>query len=641
MPTRNFFRDTLIGEANGLTIYELSDVQGSPTADVELRINNTAFVSTTAFARSGENITGTSFPVSVNVPVVDGALEVRFRIERADGALGDVLDSSDWSNVITTSGVSTQTLSLSTTWGAGDFLRITFQIRRSGGHGNVTADISTQDADSHVDAEFAAASDPDLDVSVTLVNSPQTISSSVEVGNDVNAELVNSAQTLISEAAVNNDVAVELVNSPQTIEASVGAEVANNVNVELVNSPQSIQSEVDVTTAISGEMVNSPQSVFSEMGVEQRVNVTLVNSSQTIQGEVGVAPSLQVNLTNSPQTISGEASVDISAQVELVNSPQTIQASIGAEVPNSVNVELVNTPQSLQAQAGVNVGVDASLVNAPQSIQANIGAEVANNVNVSLTNSPQVLSGEVEVEVGVNAELTNSPQSISGEAGVEIHVSGGLTNTPQSIQVTMDSGQGRSISAELQNSPQTINAEAGVETTVNGSLENSPQKIKAKIIAFVVQPAPQPEPAKPVFKTFTGMAKPRPSGLGGVSVGGVTRASVGGRIKADNTCGGITDLERQAIRGGDGELLTEEQKVLTTTDAADVYRRKGCGVGRPGATNLNRAQYSGVGVASQHSKNNANNRYGSITNLEKEAIQGGDGELLTDEEKILTTGENS
>ena len=151
--SNRFFRDILI-DSNDLTVYELSENQGSPVSTVELRSNSGDFVSTTGFAEIGENISGTSFPVSVNIPVIDGNLEVRFRIERVDAPLGNVLDSSAWSGLITTSGIYTETLSFSTAWSTGDYLRVTFQIRRAGGHGNVAADISVQDADSFVDVEF-------------------------------------------------------------------------------------------------------------------------------------------------------------------------------------------------------------------------------------------------------------------------------------------------------------------------------------------------------------------------------------------------------------------------------------------------------------------------------------------------------
>ena len=48
MPSRRFFRDVLI-DSNDLTVYELSENQGSPVSTVELRSNSGDFVSTTGF----------------------------------------------------------------------------------------------------------------------------------------------------------------------------------------------------------------------------------------------------------------------------------------------------------------------------------------------------------------------------------------------------------------------------------------------------------------------------------------------------------------------------------------------------------------------------------------------------------------
>ena len=161
MTTRLFFRNSQTepgtGTVNGAEVYDLNEVQGSPTASVNMRINDTAFVATTGFTKVVDGtIDGTSFPTSVNVPTIVGTLEYRWRVQRVSSG-GTVQASSDYSPVVTTAGVHTATLTLDTAWQAGDRLRVMFELRRTGGHGNVEADISTQDANSFVDATFAAA----------------------------------------------------------------------------------------------------------------------------------------------------------------------------------------------------------------------------------------------------------------------------------------------------------------------------------------------------------------------------------------------------------------------------------------------------------------------------------------------------
>ena len=62
---------------------------------------------------------------------------------------------------------------------------------------------------------------------------------------------------------------------------------------------------------------------------------------------------------------------------------------------------------------------------------------------------------------------------------------------------------------------------------------------------------------------------------------------------------------------------------------------------KPKPTKADDARSESVGRPAREKVRLARNRFGDITDLERRALRSGDGDLLTDEEKILTTGENS
>ena len=134
-------------------VYDLTPDQGSPTDTIEFSLNDDAFTPVGAWiAQSGG---GDSFPLSVNVDALDGDVELRFWLQRLDAG-GAVQDESGYSQTFSSTGVQTDTIAFATLWDDGDRLRLVLDIRRSGGHGSVEADVSTQDPDSWVEYEPAS-----------------------------------------------------------------------------------------------------------------------------------------------------------------------------------------------------------------------------------------------------------------------------------------------------------------------------------------------------------------------------------------------------------------------------------------------------------------------------------------------------
>ena len=151
--TRYYLQNTQTNAGTGGTIYDLTATIGS-AGSVNNSTNQTAFTLTQAWQQTfGTTVTGTSFDISVNIASITGTAESRFRIARVDSP-NNVQAASSYSTTYNTTGTKTFTLTLSTTWSAGDRLRLEQEVRRAGGHGNVSFEISTGNSNSYVDADI-------------------------------------------------------------------------------------------------------------------------------------------------------------------------------------------------------------------------------------------------------------------------------------------------------------------------------------------------------------------------------------------------------------------------------------------------------------------------------------------------------
>ena len=152
--TRHYLRNTQTNPGTGGTVYDLLEAQGS-IAELIFNRNGTSYAEIGRFQITlGTQVAGTSFPVSVDIDNIDVDLDVRWRVQRINSS--DVVqDSSGYSSVYGTSGIKTDTLTLTTTWAAGDRLALSIEGIRTGGHGNKPLDLSINDADSYVDPDVS------------------------------------------------------------------------------------------------------------------------------------------------------------------------------------------------------------------------------------------------------------------------------------------------------------------------------------------------------------------------------------------------------------------------------------------------------------------------------------------------------
>lgn len=148
-----FLRNTQTNLGTGGSGYDLLTVQGTPTTLGTGNLNSTDYTEM-LFWQVTVNATPitTTFPTSINVNSISGTLGYRWRIQRVDSS-NNVLASSAYSNIFSTTGINTATLTLSQTWQTGDRFRLSFEIARTGGHGNVSLNLNINDANSFVDID--------------------------------------------------------------------------------------------------------------------------------------------------------------------------------------------------------------------------------------------------------------------------------------------------------------------------------------------------------------------------------------------------------------------------------------------------------------------------------------------------------
>ena len=155
MATTYYLRDTnndTTCDATGPK--DLSKTQGSPGAEVTGSTGSSTFVEVMSYDIdvSGDTPATGTHSASIDVTTLSAKSEARFRVQEISAACA-VLNSSTYTT-FTTTGI--KTLSASLTWGTGNRLRVSVELRLSSNGGTRTIGVQTQDADSFDTAPWTA-----------------------------------------------------------------------------------------------------------------------------------------------------------------------------------------------------------------------------------------------------------------------------------------------------------------------------------------------------------------------------------------------------------------------------------------------------------------------------------------------------
>jgi hypothetical protein len=125
---RHFSRNTQTNAGTGGIVYDLSTTVGT-SSTLNRSHSNTTFTELISWQIDvDDKVNSTSFPTSIEITTINNT-SYRWRIQRVNSS-NVVQASSAYSTSQTTTGVKTQTLTLSTTWAVGDRLRFSLEVTR-------------------------------------------------------------------------------------------------------------------------------------------------------------------------------------------------------------------------------------------------------------------------------------------------------------------------------------------------------------------------------------------------------------------------------------------------------------------------------------------------------------------------------
>jgi hypothetical protein len=148
-----FLKNTQTVSGTGGQVYDLDTVQGSPTTLNTGLVSSFSFVKVLEFRYEIIDPPPETIPVSVSInSVLSSNLEIRWRVVRFNSS-NILQETSGYSNNYNSIGVKTDTLSLTASWSAGDFIALEMELRKVSGAGSVSVQLDINDPNSFLLAE--------------------------------------------------------------------------------------------------------------------------------------------------------------------------------------------------------------------------------------------------------------------------------------------------------------------------------------------------------------------------------------------------------------------------------------------------------------------------------------------------------
>ncbi|MFU8868669.1 hypothetical protein, partial [Natronococcus sp.] len=277
---RLYFRDTQTqantgGEGQG-SRWDLDPTAGSPATLDGLTNNNNTPVLLLAWHRTvGADVAAATFPVSLAVTAITNSPAFYLRAARyaSDGTLADA--GAD-GTLRTTTGTFTETLSLATTWDAGDQLVIELWGYRNAGHSASVVTIGVNQAGSYVDADLEAAAEP-------VLFAGAAIGSSATAG-------ALSPLALLAGAAIGSSATSGVLAIEEPAPAFEGAAVGSSTARGALSPAQELEGAAAGSSAASGAL--SPRLALLGSSVGSSSSAGALSPSAALEGAaVGASSS--------------------------------------------------------------------------------------------------------------------------------------------------------------------------------------------------------------------------------------------------------------------------------------------------------------------------------------------------------------
>jgi hypothetical protein len=225
--SRNFLRTTQTEPGTGGIVRDLSETQGTPTTLGSGSTSSGSFTKMLEWVRTvGTAVGSATISTQFQVTAVSAAtLAYKWQVHRYNSA-GVLQADSDFSAEHNTTGIKVATLTLSTTWSAGDRLGYSLWLRKAGGGGSRDITVAVNDADSW--AEFEVTPPPPIEVTpatvtVTATSGALTVTTgSVDITPAAETVSASPGTLTVANAAATGLISGTVSANPATLSCAVG-----------------------------------------------------------------------------------------------------------------------------------------------------------------------------------------------------------------------------------------------------------------------------------------------------------------------------------------------------------------------------------------------------------------------------------
>lgn len=434
-----YARNTQTQPLAGGIIYDLDKTQGTPTTlTAGFGNDDTAnIVFRFVYQISDPVIDGTTFPVSINCTSLSADSIFWWRVRRLNSAGVEQAVSAN-SNNFSVAGTATQTLTLSTTWQAGDYAEVEVWHQRLAGHASAEIIIGVNDANTFVDADFA----PMIYLGSATLPSVANLTSGSYAETSAQASLFAQGLSVFNGAR-DVDGASMLQAFGDMLASSTSPPVSGwsqAVTVTPEKLPDiylgAVQANASASMSSSGiaesfgtaNIQSSAQ--LSALSYAETFASSLLDASSALSSTAIVvalssaqiastATATFTGLIDHPGQFSMSASATLVIEARAVSSGTTLMGS-AASITISVWVQAFSSASMLSestlSAAGIAESTSSSSLAARASLAAN-GIRIVDGLATISTDSTLVASGILDV-FSVSSPASNASLSATGLAQV-------------------------------------------------------------------------------------------------------------------------------------------------------------------------------------------------------------------------------
>ncbi len=437
MPTAYYLKDT-----NGQTTcdigdgsdHDLSKTQGSATTATSINVNDTAFVRCMVFDLdvSADSPATGSHTVNVNINSFSGTVEARWRLVAVDDAGCSNVNTSGYSATYSSTGAKSDSLSL--TWGASaERLRLEVEIRRSGGHGNVSITLDVNHANSYVDAPWA----PSVTFTPSIESqSADEFSPGLSVAVTLTPSIESQSADEFSPGLATEVTLTPSIESQSADEFDPGISVTPNTLTPIIESQSADEFSPGIDPAVLLSPVIESQSAdeFSPgIAVASNTLTPIIESQSADEFSPGIDPSVLLS-----PSIESQLADEFDPGIDV--TPNTLTPAVESQSADEFSPGILEgggvtlTPTIVSQSADeFSPGLDVSPATLTTVVRSQSADEFTPSIDPSVLLTPVVVTQSVdEFDPGLSISPVVFSPAISTQSadefspGIEVGIAAGI-----------------------------------------------------------------------------------------------------------------------------------------------------------------------------------------------------------------------